>query len=324
MYNILHKYKSVFFFIIKLFIIGGAYYFISDKISSNKVLNSSEFLISVKTNILNNNFILLTIILFTISNWLLEIIKWKTLVSSIKIISFTEAAKQSLSSLTASLLTPNRIGEYGAKAIYYTKNKRSKIILLNFLGNFSQMSITVIFGLFGLTFLMNELSFNTNFSVFQLSFIVLFLALFFLIIPKKIWNKYLIKITTQVNAISNKIHFKNFQLSLLRYLIFSHQFYFLLAILGGDINYLTAMPIIFSMYFIASIIPGFVIFDWLIKGSVAVSLFSLFEINEMVLLSITSIMWLLNFALPAVIGSYYVLIFNKPSTYLIKENRIHT
>ena len=324
MYNILHKYKSAFFFIIKLFIIGGAYYFISDKISSNKVLNSSEFLISVKTNILNNNFILLSIFLFTISNWLLEIIKWKTLVSSIKIISFTEAAKQSLSSLTASLLTPNRIGEYGAKAIYYTKNERSKILLLNFLGNFSQMSITVVFGLFGLTFLMNELSFNTNFLVFPLSFIVLFLALLFLITPKKIWKTYLIKITTQVNAISSKIHFKNFQLSLLRYFVFSHQFYFLLIILGGDINYLTAMPIIFSMYFIASIIPGFVIFDWLIKGSVAVSLFSIFGVNEMVILSITSIMWLLNFALPSVIGSYYILIFNKSPIHIFEENRIRT
>ncbi len=324
MYNILHKYKSTFFFIVKLFIIGGAYYFISYKISSNKVLNSSEFLLSVKANILNNNFVLLTIILFTISNWLLEIIKWKTLVSSIKIISFTEAAIQSLSSLTASLLTPNRIGEYGAKAIYHTKHERSKILLLNFLGNFSQMSITVIFGLFGLTFLMKELSFNINFSVFQLSIIILFFGLLFLVIPKKIWNKYLMRFISQVNTISNKIHFKNFQLSLLRYLVFSHQFYFLLVILGGDINYLTAMPLIFSMYFIASIIPGFVIFDWLIKGSVAVSLFSVFGVNEIVILSITSIMWLLNFAVPSIIGSYYVLIFNKPSIGLVKENRIRT
>ena len=324
MYNILHKYKSAFLFTIKLFIIGGAYYFISDKISSNKVLNSSEFLLSVKVNILNNHFVLLTIILFTISNWLLEIIKWKTLVSSIKTISFFESAKQSLSSLTASLLTPNRIGEYGAKAIYYTRNERSKIMLLNFLGNFSQMSITVIFGLFGLTFLINELSFNINFSVFQLSIIVLFFGLLFLVIPKKIWTKYLMKFITQVNTISNKIHFKNFQLSLLRYLVFSHQFYFLLVILGGDINYLTAMPIIFSMYFIASIIPGFVIFDWLIKGSVAIPLFSFFGVNEMIILSVTSIMWLLNFAVPSIIGSYYVLIFNKPSIGFVKENRIRT
>ena len=324
MYNILHKYKSTFFFIVKLFIIGGAYYFISYKISSNKVLNSSEFLLSVKANILNNNFVLLTIILFTISNWLLEIIKWKTLVSSIKTISFTEAAKQSLSSLTASLLTPNRIGEYGAKAIYYTRNERNKVMLLNFLGNFSQMSITVIFGLFGLTFLMKDLSFNINFSVFQLSIIILFFGLLFLVIPKKIWNKYLMRFISQVNTISNKIHFKNFQLSFLRYLVFSHQFYFLLVILGGDINYLTAMPLIFSMYFIASIIPGFVIFDWLIKGSVAVSLFSVFGVNEIVILSITSIMWLLNFAVPSIIGSYYVLIFNKPSIGLVKENRIRT
>ena len=81
--------------------------------------------------------------------------------------------------------------------------------------------------------------------------------------------------------------------------------------------------LIFVMYFIASVIPGFVIFDWLIKGSVAVSLFGIYEINEIVILSIISFMWLLNFALPAVIGSYYVLTFDK-IPLLLKENTIRT
>jgi len=92
-------------------------------------------------------------------------------------------------------------------------------------------------------------------------------------------------------------------------------------IFGVDIDYLIAMPIIFSMYFISSIIPGFVIFDWLIKGSVAVSIFSIYGINEILILSITSIMWILNFAIPTIIGSYFVITFNK-DPILLKESEI--
>lgn len=92
-------------------------------------------------------------------------------------------------------------------------------------------------------------------------------------------------------------------------------------VFGGEIDYLSAMPIIFSMYFIASIIPGFVIFDWLIKGSVAVSLFSVLGVNELIIVSTTSLMWLLNFAFPSIIGSYFVLSFSSSFSSL-KENRI--
>lgn len=321
MYNISQKYKSVFIFIIKLLIIGGAYYIISRKISTNSVLNSSEFLTNIQANILNNYLIIFSILSFTILNWLLEIIKWKTLVSSIKNISFFEAAKQSLSSLTASLLTPNRIGEYGAKAIYYPKNKRYKIMFLNFLGNFSQMIVTILFGVLGLIFILKYLFLDFEISIFKIGFGISIFGIVVFFITKKTIKKYYTKLVDQLHKIPNKIHFKNFNLSFLRYIIFSHQFYFLLIIFGADINYFTAMQIIFTMYFLASLIPSFVIFDWLIKGSVAVFIFSIFGVNEILVLSITSIMWLLNFALPSVIGSYFVLTFNKPKVILIKENQ---
>ena len=72
------------------------------------------------------------------------------------------------------------------------------------------------------------------------------------------------------------------------------------------------MVIISSMYLLASIIPSIFIFDVAIKGSVAVYLFSFVYINEVIILSITTIMWILNFVLPSIIGSYYVLRFKLP------------
>ncbi|MCK4562610.1 MAG: flippase-like domain-containing protein, partial [Flavobacteriaceae bacterium] len=187
MYNIFNKYKSRFIFFIKLIIVGAAFYFISFKISDNKTFTNTSFLDRLHENILNNYSILLIIVLFTLVNWVLEIIKWQTLVSAFKSINIFEASKQSLSSLTASLLTPNRIGEYGAKAIYYSKLERPKILVLNFLGNTGQMVTTIFFGMIGLFFFKENLS--ITFSINSLKWMVFAAITLFIFVSttKKYW-----------------------------------------------------------------------------------------------------------------------------------------
>ena len=89
-----------------------------------------------------------------------------------------------------------------------------------------------------------------------------------------------------------------------------YQFYFILSLLGVDLHYFDAMILITSMYLLASIIPSISLFDVVIKGSVALYIFGLAGINQLPILSCVLLMWLLNFALPSVFGSYYVLNFN--------------
>ena len=319
MYNI--SYKSVFVFFIKLLIVGGAFYFITSKIVKDPIFTNSSFFLSVKTAFLKNPLPLFIILLFSALNWFLEVVKWKVLVSSIQKISFVESLKQSLSALTTALFTPNKIGEYGAKAMYYDKKERKKVLLLTFLGNFSQLFVTIIFGILGFLFFSNELPFNTNYFSFPIIISFFFLIGIFLVVRNNTKNTYLKQFFTSLKSISSTIHLKNLLYSVLKYLVFSHQFYFIMVFLEINLGYLTTMPILFSMYFIASIIPSFVIFDWLIKGSVAVALFSVFEVNEITIVFVTSSMWLLNFALPAIIGSYFVLTFDSKKI-LLKEKSI--
>ena len=270
------------------------------------------------------SFILL-LLLFTLINWLLEVFKWKSLVSFFSNISFFQAAKQSLSSLTSSILTPNRIGEYGAKAIYYTKECRPKILMLNFLGNAHQMLVTILFGIVGLLILGGHFSLQ-KFPVFPIlalvaiGLIILFVSL---AIFQKKWISGFGKIINNFLQIPFSIHKTTFFFASARYLIFSHQFYLFLLFFGVDLQYSIAMPIIVSMYLISSVIPGFVLFDWLVKGSVAVTLFRLVGVGDIIILSITASMWILNFAFPAIIGSFYVLTFNS-STLVYSESKLRS
>ena len=68
--------------------------------------------------------------------------------------------------------------------------------------------------------------------------------------------------------------------------------------------------VITSMYLLTSVIPTIFIFDVVVKGSVALYLFGIVQVNEFTILSTTTLMWILNFVLPSLIGSFYILNFN--------------
>ena len=316
MYNIYQKYRSIIIILVKLLIVTAAFYFISKKIINTGSFSQSGFAQQIGSTFFTKPWILFSILGFTLANWFFEVLKWRTLVSSVKNISFFDAFKQSTSSLTASLLTPNRIGEYGAKAIYYNRFQRKKVMFLNLIGNLSQMFITVIFGLLGFVILYDYLNFTIDFHQVNSFIIIGSILLTGLIIYRfksYIQTVFISKILDYFREIPLNILGKSILYSFFRYLIFSHQFYFLLMLFGVELDYFTAMGAVFSMYFIASVIPGFVVFDFIVKGSIAISVFGIFGVPDMVVLGVTTIMWLLNFALPAIIGSYYVFAFEMPS-----------
>jgi hypothetical protein len=316
MYNSLqYKTKQFLFFLVKIAIVFGAFYFIYNKTVHNEHISFQQFITQLENSIFKNYTTLIFLLCFTLANWFFEILKWKALVSFLRKISFVAAAKQSLGSLTASLFTPNRIGEYGAKAIYFQKGTRKKAMLLNLLGNMMQMATTVVFGTLGLIY------FTTHFEVaidgYRFKKAAYFLAVLFVFVMtgsikgyQKIRGFYIDKILMFVRSLPLQIHFQNAFYSIVRYLIFSHQFYFLLRLFGVEGDYITLLSLISSMYFIASIVPGLALLDWLIKGSVAIWIFGFIHVNELIIVTITLLMWLLNFGLPALIGSYFVLNFN--------------
>jgi len=306
MYNILHKYKRIGFLIVKLIIVFGAFYFIYQKLISNQLLTieqlKNQFLILFSHSI----WLVILVLICTDVNWLLEIIKWKKLASVEKKVSFFEAFEQSLASLTVSMITPNRIGEYGAKALFFEIEKRKNIMGLNLIGNLSQLAVTIFFGSIGITFFLLNFTVKIPKVTIQNS-LILAVILVVLIYFRKQFKVNKIKIF--LTKISKKTYFSILSLSVLRYLIFTHQFYFLLVLFGVELDYFTSLFLIFTIYLLASILPSLTIFDWAIKGSVTIFLFSFVNVNELTIVTITMLMYLLNFAIPAILGSIFVLNF---------------
>ena len=310
-----HKTKQFFFVLIKLSIVVGASYFIYQKLTNNEGLSFDVFVDFLSKNDSFSSKTILFVLFLTIFNWFFEILKWQNLASYIKNISFSEATKQSLAAHTASLFTPNRIGEYGAKAIYFAKPLRKRILFLNLLGNMAQMSSTLVFGIVG--FILFLTKYNIVISYFKLLrlivLVLLIIAFLFFGIKQ---SKFEIKgfsiqrIKAFIVAMPIKVHLKNIIFSDIRYLIFSFQFYYLLCLFGVDLDYFNAMVIITSIYLLSSIIPTIFLFDVIVKGSVALFLFNFVIVNELTVLCIIMLMWILNFVLPSVFGGFHILNFD--------------
>ena len=182
------------------------------------------------------------ILSFSVLNRYFEILKWQNLVRFLHPISIGESTKQVLAALTAGLFTPNGVGEYAGKALYFDKKSTKKIIFLNLICNGIQMILSIVFGIFGLLY------FNAIFAIIKpktvlLLFGGLLLVVLIVFFSKKINIKgYSIeKLLHKINEIPKAIHQKNILLGTCRYLVFSHQYYFLFLAFDVDLPYLIMM-----------------------------------------------------------------------------------
>lgn len=306
------KSKQFLVFTIKVLIVLAAFYFIYNQLATNDQLNWLKFaaLFEKKWTVGG----ILFILLFSIFNRLLEILKWQNLVSSFQPIKLWQATAEVLGALTAGIFTPNGLGEYAGKAFFYEKAKTKKIVFLNLICNGIQMLLTVVFGVFGLLY------FNAEFNVITpKSIAIIFGLLLVLILGTFFFRGFTIngysleKFAHKINEIPKRIHRKNILFGLLRYLIFSHQYYFLFLAFDVHLPYLILMSAITSIYFIASSLPSFQFLDFAVKGSVAVYFFGLLGINEWIVIFISSLMWFLNVVIPVVLGSFFVMNFKLKS-----------
>lgn len=310
-----HKANQFFSLVLKVLVVLAAVSFIWYKVTNDEQMDFYRFL-----EILNRYRIfsftnIVVLVIFSILNWYFEILKWQTLSSHVRENSFKAATRESLASFTAAIFTPSRIGEYGAKCLYYTRKAWRKIVFLNFLGNMSQLFATYLFGVAGLLFLITTLDLPLPvFNAVLVTGLLLAPFLLYFIMKKfriRLKGYSVQRLEESFHKVSREIRWKTFIFASLRYLIFTHQFYFLLLQFQVDVSYPLLISAVFSTYILASIIPTMIIFDAFIKGGFAVWIFGFLQVPQIIVLSIVLTVWILNFGLPGLAGSYYVLRYKK-------------
>jgi hypothetical protein len=97
---------------------------------------------------------------------------------------------------------------------------------------------------------------------------------------------------------------------MLRYLVFSGQFYLLLRAFGLNIPYFQALMLISMTYFVMAAIPTIALADLGIRGSVSIYFIGIFFGGGIAcstsILSASTLIWTINLAIPALFGIFFI------------------
>ncbi len=325
------KLRKTYNTIIRVFIIIMTFGFLYNEIFIEKDFSSViSFYPTVSTSNSVYLIIIFTLLLFVI-NYLLEAIKWQFFISPLEKISLWNSFKAVLTGVSVSMFMPNRVGDYLGRVFILKSANRIQAVISTIVGSMSQLITTLLFGSIALLIafpkyfnLDNQINVWLYSGLWAMVIIGDFTIVFFYLnfgaftsVIKRISGKGYEKIKkySEVFALYKYTDMLfMIAISMLRYLVFSFQFYLLILLFNVNIGYFEAMLLIALVYLAMAIIPTVAITEIGIRGSVSVFIFTYFlslsdnaYINqELGVASASTLLWLINLVIPAIIGAVFV------------------
>lgn len=291
-------------------VFGFILYFIWDRLLE---INFSDYNIS---NISLGS-IFIALILMPL-NWFLESKKWGILLDKIQDLSMAEKYKSVFFGQAFGFVTPNRLGDYGGRLIYIKKEYRFKALQATFIASIYQTTITFCIGIPALFYwISNNMILNQKFNLIAwLVIIVLFSFLILLtfrlkrsllfLLKFKIFNKYTDEIQWFIQLPKNLL-VKVLSLSFIRYIVFLIQYILVVYSFESNFSLIHVIAVIASLYLLTTLIPTGFISDLLVRGAAGILLFLPLIDSEETILLISLIIWFINIALAAIVGSLLLL-----------------
>ncbi len=259
------------------------------------------------------------------ANWGIEAWKWRKQLSPLEKISFSTAFKSVMAGCSITMLTPNRIGEFGGRILYVQEQNRLRAITLTILGSISQFLVTVLVGTTGLV-VMKYFS-GSDSDAFKVipSFIsntllvtsVLVSGFTFMLYMQIGW---LIKLLDRIRFLSKALKYvrlleqfskkqllRILLLSVLRYMVFILQYMLLLRVMGVEISYQLSFWLLSIFYLLMAIAPTIGFAELPIRATASVELFKLFSQNIVGIQAAALAIFIINLVIPAVIGSILII-----------------
>ena len=265
-------------------------------------------------------------------NWGIESIKWRLLVQHLQPFSFYRAFKSVLAGCSVTMLTPNRIGEYGGRILYVEEGNRISAISLTIVGSISQLLVTMMMGCMGLLLLkyfsQTDHAITTFLSAFWQNVITsLSVVLTVLLLLFYIRLGWLVRMMENIPALHKAVkhisildEFNNMKLlqilslSFVRYLVFVLQYVLLLQVMEVHIAGWLCFLLMTIFYLVIAVAPTFAFIELPVRISASWAIFQLYTTNQPGVSATALGIWIINLVIPAVIGSLLIL-----SIKIVKE-----
>jgi hypothetical protein len=317
--------------VLRLLIMLLSLWFVYDQLVHQRSLSAvwNQFM-EISTGSGNKNLMWLVLLLIPV-NLALEAFKWKMLIDKLERVSFNRAFTAVLSGISVSMIMPNRVGDYLGRVFILQKESHIKGILVTLIGSLSQLLTTFFAGCVALAFSLRlffdfDLSVHAGlsfgflallFSVFTFAMLLYFNVSLLKYMAAGIFPKRKEKLLRYIDVFSlyNRLELlKVLMLSMLRFVVFSMQYYLLLLITGFDMGYPEAMMLISLTYLFLAIIPTIALTELSVRGSVAIYIFGLYFTNNVfwnnagatAVFTASSVLWIMNLVVPALLGIVFV------------------
>lgn len=265
---------------------------------------------AILQSLLFNKYFFLTLFLPFI-NIAGEAFKWQTLLSPTVKFSFSDSLKSVLSGISTGILTPGRIGEIGGRILPHRTSNLAFSSTMFVVGSLFQTIITLALGLLAFSILDFPLitSKFTSIGIIIPTLFALLLLIIYILLKRRVKHS----VTTQL------LRYKNFisqcsttkllcvaTISISRYFIYTIQLFIALQLFNPNIHLISTLPLIFVFYFGITFLPGFLVADLGIRGSLAIFLFGPICSSTATILMPIYLIWLLNSCIPALLGLWFL------------------
>jgi hypothetical protein len=253
-------------------------------------------------------------------NWTIETFKWQKLILPLQSIEFASSFKAVIAGVSIGLFTPNRVGEIGGRILFLEKGNRTAGAFLSAIGSFAQFVATILLGILGFVMLLILFPEKTHINpILNKSLAIILTFLLFVLI----WSYYHIKRIVPwllkfsffkkredpfriISNLPGNTSTAIIALSILRYLVFFIQFFLLLRLFNVPISLIEGFVSISMTYLFMTVIPTTTLLELGLRGSMAIVFIGLFSENIIGIVMASIFLWIINIAVPAVVGTFYL------------------
>jgi hypothetical protein len=244
----------------------------------------------------------------------IEIWKWELAIARIVQPRRIQIIKSILAGTALSFWTPGQIGDYGGRLLFINTKKKWEVTLATGVGNIAQQVAIVTIGGFGVAYYLFSHSEITGYALWII--ISLYLAImtfnwliYFnveMLIPllKKIglFNEKIEAALITLSNFSTKELWQLIMHAAFKFLIYSFQYYCFLQFFGIYGGFAQLYLLILADYAIQIVLPVPPFLRLILRGEVAIVIWSAFSHNEIAILAASYSVFTLNVLLPSLFG----------------------
>lgn len=261
-------------------------------------------------------YLILLLVLFLMPvNWGIESYKWKTITDQVERVSYSTALKSVFSGICVGNIAPGRAMEFLAKIVFFKSENRPSITLLHFINGMFQMLITVTVGVISIAYKLNKNNQSSNFIYIVLAGglgMILFFCWVILnvsFIQQKLkFIKWFRKMDNAQNTqFSKTLLLKLISFSIIRYLVFTTQFYLIYNALSPQNDMVQIFMSIAAYFMLTSLIPMISYIEPAIRAAIALFVFNNAADNTVIVVLSSTFVWIINVVIPSIIGYIIIL-----------------